>query len=475
MGVRVRFAPSPTGFFSLGNARTALFNWLFARHEGGEFLLRIEDTDKERSTKEFEEDVIAGLRWIGLDWDGSITRQSERLDLYEKYLRQLVAERKAYHCFCTEEELEAEYQGFLSQGLIPKYSGKCSHLKEEEVQTKLKSGLPSVIRIVMPSKTAVFNDIIRGKIEFKTELFGDIIIAKGFRSPLYNFAAVVDDFEMQVTDVIRGEDHLSNTPKQMIIQEALGFPSVHYAHLPLILGPDRKKLSKRYAAASINDFRREGYIPEAMVNFLALLGWHPERDREVLSRAEIVSEFSLKRVQKASAVYNEEKLNWLNANYLKNMDANKFIEVLKPFVPGEWLLEKDLLHRALPLVRERITKLSEFSGLADYFFSVPEYAKELLIWKEGTLERTTESLREIAESLEKISARQFNKEAVQSALDPLTLKFGRGEVYWPLRAALSGRVASPGPLELTEAFGKTETLSRIMLALEKIKSSESMV
>lgn len=475
MGVRVRFAPSPTGFFSLGNARTALFNWLFARHEGGEFFVRVEDTDKERSTKEFEEDMLSGLRWLGLDWDNGLTRQSERLDFYEKYLNQLLAEKKAYRCFCTEEELEAEYQGFLSQGLVPKYSGKCRRLSESDIKAKLESGVSSVIRIAMPDKTAVFNDLIRGKIEFKTELFGDIIIAKGLREPLYNFAAVVDDYEMKITHVIRGEDHLSNTPKQMMIQEALGFESVHYAHLPLILGPDRKKLSKRYSAASVNDYRREGYVPQAVFNFLALLGWHPERDREVLSRDELMHEFSLKRVQKSSAIFNEEKLNWLNAHYLKNMDAGEFIESLRAFVPEKWIEDKDFLRKVLLIVRERVTKLGDFSELAEYFFSAPEYQKELLVWKDGTLEKTAESLRAVSEKIEAIPAKQFNKESIQSAIDPLASEFGRGDVYWPLRAALSGRDASPGPMELAEVFGKTETLSRIARALEKIKSSGSMV
>ncbi|MEK7542763.1 MAG: glutamate--tRNA ligase [Patescibacteria group bacterium] len=475
MGVRVRFAPSPTGFFSLGNARTALFNWLFARHEGGEFLLRIEDTDKERSTKEFEEDVLAGLRWIGLNWDGGITRQSERLNLYEKYLKKLLLEHKAYHCFCTQEELEAEYQGFLSQGLIPKYSGKCKYLSADEAKQKLDSGTKSVIRIMMPEKTVSFPDIIRGKVEFKTELFGDIIIAKGLTIPLYNFSVVVDDYESNITHVIRGEDHLSNTPKQMMIQETLGFPPVHYAHLPLILGPDRKKLSKRYAATSLNEFKREGYVPEAMINFLALLGWHPERDREVLSCDELISEFSLKRVQKASAVFNEEKLNWLNSHYLKNMNTNNFIEALKPFVPGEWLDKKDTLKKALPLVCERIGKLAEFKTEGEYFFKQPEYKKEILCWKETSFEQTAKNLNDILEKIKEISAKPFTKKLVHDAISPLSDSRGRGEIFWPFRVALSGREASPGPTEISEVLGKTETLNRISLALQKIETSGAMV
>lgn len=475
MGVRVRFAPSPTGFFSLGNARTALFNWLFARHEGGEFLVRIEDTDKERSTKEYEEDILSGLRFLGLAWDGELTRQSERLGIYEKYLSQLIEEKKAYYCFCTEEELAAEHEALLSQGVVPVYSGRCRRLSPEETEKKLKEGTPSVIRFTMPRKTISFTDIIRGKVEFKTELLGDIIIAKSLREPLYNFANAIDDHEMGITHVIRGEDHLSNTPKQIAVQEALGFEKVHYAHLPLILGPDKKKLSKRYAAASIGDYKRAGFVSGALVNFLALLGWHPEKDREVLSREELIAEFKLERAQKGGAVFNEEKLRWLNAHYLKTMDAKAFLEAAKPFMPEEWGKDREKLMRALPLVRERITAFGEFKTESEYFFMAPEYPRERLAWKEMTLEEAGERLAAAETALEKIPAQSFKKEEVQDALAPLTDEFGRGEVYWPLRVALSGKEASPGPLELAEALGKTETIARISRAIEKIHLANSMI
>jgi len=453
--VRVRFAPSPTGPFSFGNARTALFNWLFARHNKGEFLLRIEDTDKERSRKEYEIQIIESLRWLGLDWDGEIYRQSERKNIYRRYLEYLLEKGFAYYCSCKPEDLELERQAQLAQGLAPRYSGRCRNLKNKE----------GVIRFKMPETEISVNDLIRGKISFKTNLIGDIVIAKSLEEPLYNFAVVIDDFEMKITHVIRGEDHLPNTPKQIILQKALDLPTVQYAHLPLILGPNKKKLSKRHLEKSFLDYRNEGYVPAAILNFLVLLGWHPVKDREIVSLEEMLEEFSLERVQKGGAVFNPDKLDWLNAYYLRTMETKKLFELIKPFIPAVWLQKPEVIEKALEIERERMKKLSDFSKLASFLFDLPEYPTKLLIWKETKPIIILENLKKVLPVLIKEDSKENIKEAIMS----LANKLGRGEVLWPLRVALSGQEASPGPFEIIEVIGKEESIRRLNIAIDKLK------
>lgn len=467
MDIRVRFAPSPTGPFSLGNARTALFNWLFAKHEGGKFLLRIEDTDRERSKKKYGKEILDGLKWLGLDWDEKILRQSERGKIYKKYLSRLIKQDRAYWCFCAPEELELERQAQLSQGLAPKYGGKCRSLSNGEVKKLLKIK-PAVVRFKAPETNIDFSDVIRGKVEFNGALIGDIIIAKGLEEPLYNFAAVVDDFEMQISHVIRGEDHLSNTPKQILLQEALGFLHPIYAHLPLILGPDRKKLSKRYLDRSLLDYRKEGYLSEAVLNFLVLLGWHPANDREVLGVEEMIKEFSLKRAQKAGAIFNPEKLDWLNAYYLRGLDAEAFLKNVKEFLPAEWSKDKEFLQKIIAIEKERIKKISDFPVLARFFFELPDYPKALLTWKNSSPSDAKENLEELLLALKEIPAKKFARGEVEKLIIPLAEKRGRGEVLWPLRVALSGKDASPGPFEMLDIFGKEESLKRIRAAIKKL-------
>lgn len=470
MPVKVRFAPSPTGYLNLGNARTALFNWLFAKHEGGKFLLRIEDTDKERSKKEYEESIIEGLQWLGLTWDGVIERQSDRLPVYEKYLERLLEESKAYFCFCTPEELEAERQAQLSQGIQPKYSGRCGTIPRDIAAERVKSE-KHVIRFRMPSHTVSFTDLIRGKVTFDLDLIGDIIIAKGLKEPLYNFAVVVDDEEMEITHVIRGEDHISNTPKQVAMQGALGFKTPIYAHLPLILGPDRKKLSKRYLDASLKDFRAQGYLPEAFVNFMALLGWHPTVDKEVVSVSEMIGDFSFKKVQKGGAVFNPEKLEWLNASYIKNLPPDVLTERMKEFIPAAWLKEKEKLKNVLEIEKERLKHLSDFEKLGEFFFELPEYDPSLLIWRGSSKAVAADNLSFLANVVRGIPNHElWSKEAVEKYVMSVAEKRGRGEVLWPLRVALSGREASPGPVEILYILGKEESLARIETALKKLGS-----
>ncbi|TSC51828.1 MAG: nondiscriminating glutamyl-tRNA synthetase [Parcubacteria group bacterium LiPW_41] len=460
MSVRVRFAPSPTGFLHIGGVRTALFNWLFAKKEGGKFILRIEDTDKERSEKRFEDDIIKNLEWFGIYSDEPIWRQSERTETYKNYLLKLIEEGKAYCCTCSEEDLEAEYQAQMSQGLVPKYSGRCRS-RAKDIEEQKKMALSSVIRIKMPEETVVFNDVIRGKVSFETKLFGDIIIAKNLLEPLYNFAVVIDDHETKITHVIRGEEHLPNTPKQVVIQDLLGFPHVQYGHLPLILDANKKKLSKRFIQDALNKYREEGYLPSAVLNFLVLLGWHPENDREILTVEEMKKEFSLKRVQKAGAVYNTEKLDWLNAMHIRMVPLPDLVEQVLTFIPEEWKSNKEKLSRAVELARERMKKLSDFRIEARPFFEIISYDSQLLMWKDLPLSESKKHLEEILTILRKggDSATQIMEYAT---------KEGKGNVLWPLRVALSGLQNSPGPIELLTVLGSSEAEKRIEIAIQKI-------
>ncbi len=466
MAVRVRFAPSPTGPFSLGNARTALFNWLFARHDGGQFLLRIEDTDKERSKKEYEKILLDGLKWLGLDWDEEPWRQSERLAVYKKYLGKLLENGQAYYCFCTPEELEAERQALLSQGLPPKYGGRCRTIPPAEAKERMKKQ-PAVIRFKMPEKEAAFTDLVRGRVSFDLGLIGDVVIAKDLNSPLYNFAVVVDDYEMAITHVIRGEDHLSNTPKQIAIAEALGIEPPHYAHLPLILGPDHKKLSKRFLETSLLDYRDQGYLKEAFLNFMALMGWHPEEDREVVSVEEMINEFSFKRVSKAGAVFNPTKLEWLNAEYLKKLSPETLAEAAAPFLPEKWRQDKVFLAKVLGVEKERARLLTDFKNLAGFFFELPEYEAQKLIWRDTPAAAILDNLRFVLDVLAKVPPGD-GKDVIENYLMTVAEKRGRGEVLWPLRVALSGLDASPGPAEIIAVLGPEESTRRINVAIEKL-------
>ena len=473
--IRVRFAPSPTGPLHIGGARTALFNWLFARNQGGEFILRIEDTDIERSKKEYENGIIEGLKWLGFNWDEGPYRQSERLDIYEKYLQKLLNEGRAYYCFCSKEELEADRQAMLSQGIAPRYSGKCKRFSLEESKAKIKEGekqkdLPPVIRFKMPSKEIEFNDLIRGKIKFNAELIGDIVIAKNLREPLYNFSVVVYDYEMKISHVIRGEDHLANTPKQIALQEALSLESVKYANLPLILTPERRKMSKRYLDVDLENYRQNGYLTEAIVNFTALLGWHPSDEREIFSLEELTKEFDIKRVQKSGAVFNIDKLDWLNSQYIKKMDVSELALEIKSFIPLSWQTDEMLLIKAIKVEKERIKTLAEFKDLAGFFFELPNYDAKLLIWRETSSEKTVENLKILANELDKIDEISFNKVSSGKIIMPFTENYGVGDLLWPLRMALSGKQASPGPFEILEVLGKKESLERIKIAINKLKN-----
>lgn len=475
MKIRTRFAPSPTGPLHMGGVRTALFNYLFAKKEGGDFILRIEDTDKERSKKEWEEDITENLAWLGLKWE-EFYRQSERTEMYAKYLTQLVEQGRAYYCFCTPEELEAQRSHQMSLGEVPRYIGRCKTLSQGEQQQYLKEGKPAVIRFIVESKIVTFQDLIRGPIKFDTTLMGDIVIAKDMRSPLYNFSVVIDDFDMDITHVIRGEDHIPNTPKQILLQEALDFPRPQYAHAPLLLGEDRTKLSKRHGDISVRKFREEGYLPEAVINFLVLLGWNPGTDREIFSLSQLIKEFSLERIQKGGAVFNISRLDWINGFYIRIKSLQGLTELCIPYLISKGLVSNETidvqaLSTIVALYRERLKKLSEIAELADFFFKQHlEYAKELLYWKDATDKQIKENFGKLEQIISSIGEGEWTKEKLQEQIMPEAEKEkDRGYMLWPFRVALSGKKASAGPFEIAEVLGKEKTLQRIQQAKHMLK------
>ena len=447
--VRTRFAPSPTGPLHVGSARTALFNFLFARHEGGSFIVRIEDTDRERSKPEFEKDIRDSLSWLGLEADESFV-QSERKETHKKFLSELLEKNLAY----VSEEKETE-------------EGKRG----------------DVIRFRNPGTNIVFNDVIRGTISMDPSDLGDFVIAKDLESPLYHFAVVVDDAESRISHVIRGEDMISNTPRQILIQEALGFPRPVYAHIPLILAPDRTKLSKRHGAVSLDEYRNLGYLREALINYLALLGWNPGDNREIFSLQELIKEFSLERIQRSGAVFDIEKLNWMNKYYiaksfdLKNHPPQKFAEALESYMDANLVRlqneHRETFQKILPLIQERIHTLGEVrelgeSGEFEYFFKAPSPSQDLLLQKgETDIDATQSHLKKITTLLEKLSEDDFeNPERIKNALWGYATEAGRGSVLWPFRVALSGREKSADPFFIASVLGKKETLERIRSTLQ---------
>ncbi|TSC73391.1 MAG: glutamyl-tRNA synthetase [Parcubacteria group bacterium Gr01-1014_70] len=455
--VRARLAPSPTGWLHVGNARTALFNFLFARRNKGILVLRIEDTDRERSRNEFEDDIQKQLAWLGIQWD-EFYRQSERMELHTKQLTQLLNDKKAFYCAHTKEELETKHTQQVANKEIPRHV--CSHRDEGR-----ESGIIRFRNDVIGE--LLFEDSIRGRISFRAELLGDFSLARDISSPLYNFVVVVDDADMHITHIIRGEDHISNTPKQMLIQRALGVSMPLYAHLPLLLGSDKSKLSKRHGDTAVRDYREAGYLPEAVDNFLALLGWNPGTNQEMFTMNELIDIFSLEKVQKAGAVFNEEKLQWINRSYIQKLSPNECAAKLAPFVEkagGD--VSSEVLRRIAIVEQERISILSDIIGHVPLYTQQPAYDKELLPWKDQSYEEVKDRLTDVRNILCDISADEFtNIKQLQEALDPYTIIHTKGNVLWPLRAALSGKKESPSPFEIMYVIGKEETLRRLDYAL----------
>lgn len=486
--IRVRFAPSPTGLFHIGNARTALINWLYARSKSGKFILRIEDTDKERSKFEFLVDIIDGLSWLGLDWDEGPERadglgpykQSERFPIYKEYADKLIQDEKAYYCYCTAEELIKEREEQNQRKEAPKYSGKCRNLKEEDLKKYKSEGRKPSIRFIVEPKKVEFKDLIKGKVEFDSALFGDFVIMKSDGIPTFIFAGIIDDYLMKISHAIRGEDHLSNTPRQILLAEAMNITAPEFGHLPMILNPDKTKLSKRKNPTSLTrDFRDKGYLPEAMVNFMVLLGWSPtdrkkegdnvKDNEEIWKLKDLINEFYLSDVGKSPAIFDSAKLDFLNGFYIRKLSVGELAKAAEPFlVKANFHKGKDKLIAALSLVQDRAKTLAEIPELIEFFFKAPGDYQDILISQGSTKEKTKLALQESIKYLKEEN--DFGRDSLEQLLRAMAAKnnLSAGEVLWPIRVALSGKKASPGTFELLAAFGKDESLLRINKALDMI-------
>ena len=489
--IRVRIPPSPTGLLHIGTARTALYNFLFARHNKGQMVFRVEDTDKERSKKEYEENIASGLKKLGIIGDEGVGlggeygpyRQSERTEIYKKYLQRLLDEDKAYYCFCTKDRLEQMRAEQQAKHAPPRYDGKCSSLDPDESTKRVMAGEPAIIRLRVPADEDLrFNDIVRGETVIMSKELDDFVIARKIDDPLYNFTVVIDDYTMKISHVIRGEDHIPNTPKQILIYRAFDWKLPEFAHLPLILNEDKSKLSKRKNKVSVDDFLDEGYLPEALINFLALIGWNTSDEQEIFSMEELIEKFSLDRVHKGGAVFDIKKLDWINGEYIKNgikNDVDGFFEKLKPFIKGRLPADEDKLIKQIlldPDFEGRFKRLSEIPEALSLFFSdVQDYPLELIMFAKFSI--TDEILKKVMEKTKSVigdmewnkgdnsKSNELSDKMIQIVKD-LGLK--NGQVLWPIRVALSGMEKSPNFATLMVYMGKEETLKRLNFALDKI-------
>lgn len=473
---RVRFAPSPTGELHVGNARTALFNWMFARHEGGRFILRIEDTDESRSSLSYQTNLLTDLKWLGLNWDEGPDeggdfgpyRQSERLDLYTNHLRKLIDADMVYPCYCTEEELEEERQTLILSKRMPRYMGRCRNLTKSERQKRQEDGRKPSWRFRVPQATIEFNDLIRGTVKFESEAMGDFIIVRSNGMPAYNFAVVIDDHLMAITHVIRGEDHLSNTALQMMLYRAFGFDPPVFAHHCLILGRDHTKLSKRHGSVSVGEFRKRGFLPEALINYLGLLGSSFAGGQEVLSRKEMMEAFALSRASRSGAVFDEDKLRWLNAIYLRNCPSDDLLKKLDPFlredgyIPDEF--DPEWLKTVIETTKDEMVTLADAGSHMDLFFdnrfNVTPEAMTLLD------SHTGRKVIQVFDDFLK-NATGSSQEIYVSAMKHTREKSGlKGkDLFMPVRAALTGRVHGPELDRVFAILGRERAQARLKQAL----------
>lgn len=477
--IRVRIAPSPTGMLHIGTTRTALFNYLFARHHGGTYVLRMEDTDTERSKAEYTQNIIKGFQNLGLNWDegpdtggayGPYT-QSERTHLYTEALQSLITKQSAYPCFCTPDDLQQEKELAERNKSTYIYSGKCRQLSAEECQHRIKQGTPHVYRLKTPSKSIIFEDLVRGEIEFHSSTIGDFIIAKGLSQPIYNFAVVVDDVGMKITHVLRGEDHISNTPKQILIYEALGYEPPLFGHTAMMLAPDRSKLSKRHGATSISDYLQMGVLKEALINYLALLGWSPPEGQEILSLEELISHFSLDKVTKSGAIFDIEKLKWVNGQWIRRMSPEELLHHSRPFLTAFDLdsYSDDWLKDALNLVSEKVNLLTDLPDQLDFLLLSTLDYKEEGVKKAFQMPSASDVLTHLKAQVE--ASPDWQLEQMSSIFETLKneLDYKMKQIMWPIRAALSGRTFGPDLQKSMVLLGKERVLSRIDHALNELE------
>lgn len=483
--VRVRFAPSPTGYLHIGGARTALFNWLFARKMGGKLILRIEDTDLARLKEDSVSQILTSLKWLGLDWDEGPEKggpcgpyyQSERFDLYKKYCDQLLEEGKAYYCFCTPEELEAEREKQRLAKQPFRYARTCREIPLEEAKARIAAGAKPSVRIKIPKEgNVVVHDLIHGDVTFNMDQYDDFVIMKSNGIPTYNFAVVVDDHLMGMTHVMRAEEHLSNTPKQLLVYEALGWEPPKFGHMSMILAPDRSKLSKRHGATSVEEFRSQGYVAPAIVNYLTLLGWGPGDEREIFGLEETVKLFELEQMSKKAAVYDTKKLTWMNGQYLSELPLEAILPEVKPFfvkaglVDEAWLAaNEDYFAKLIDTVRVRVKTLQEVVDASTYFFQEVEAYDEKGVAKHFKPE-AVELLTKCKEAL--AADEVFDLATTEAIYNKIAEENGLalGKVIHPTRLALTGRTVSPGMFDVMVLLGKEKTLARLDAAINYIKT-----
>jgi len=466
--IRVRFAPSPTGALHIGGVRTALFNWLFARHHGGKFILRLEDTDQTRSTDESIQIILDGMKWIGLDWDEGPFRQTERMDIYREHVGRLLKEGKAYYCYCTPEELEARRKEAMAAGRPPKYDRKCMSLK-----APIEGRTPAVRFLSADQGQTIVRDLIRGAVTFENQQLDDLIIQRSDGFPTYNFAVVVDDVTMNISHVIRGDDHLNNTPRQIQLYQALGYEPPQFAHLPMILGSDKTKLSKRHGATAVTEYIDLGYLPEALVNYLSRLGWS-SGDQEIFSPRELIEKFSLDSVGKAPSVFNPEKLLWLNHHYIQQADADRLAGLTLNLLKKDGLVkegaepDREWMKKLVKILTERSHTLVEMKTGA-----IPFIVEELAMDEKARAKHLTPDaaplLAELAEKLKTVEP--FTHAEIEKAFNDIVAAKGvkLGKLAQPVRVALTGGTVSPGIHDVLEVMGKDKTIKRIEAAVAGIK------
>jgi len=478
--VRVRFAPSPTGPFHIGGARSALFNYLFARKMGGKMILRIEDTDLVRSSRESEENIKTALKWLGIEWDEGIDvggpngpyRQTERLDIYRKYTEQLLKEGKAYYCYCTDEELETERQDLLAKGEMPRYMGRCRNLTEEQLAKYKEEGRKPTVRFRVPAnRQIVVHDLVRGDVVFESNGIGDFVIVKSDGIPTYNYAVVIDDYLMKINYVIRAEEHLSNTPRQCLLYDAFDFKKPTFGHISLILGKDHTKMSKRHGATSVDQYRQLGYLPAGINNFLALMGWAPNSEQEIFSIEELIREFSMEHVAKNPAVFDIDKLNFINQHYMRQLNEEEFFEMAKPHMKAAGYLNDKESDQRLSWLKKVVWTSHDH---VCYGAQIPEYVK-MYFTESVTMENneTAAILRSLtaphvlhafAEELEKVELSGSSVKEIFKAVQKSTGLKGK-DVFMPVRVALTGNQHGPELAEIIPLFGKEKCLARVQAVL----------
>ncbi|MFA7653590.1 MAG: glutamate--tRNA ligase [Candidatus Magasanikbacteria bacterium] len=523
--IRTRFAPSPTGYLHIGGLRTALYAYLYAKKHGGQFLLRIEDTDRERFVEDGVKNILNSLVWAGLVPDEGVVLkksadnvilsghpkgtpsgkdllspesqkdssaapqndncvaqvgkrgpyiQSERLEIYQKYAQELLDRGHAYYCFCSSERL-MELREKQQKNKIPTgYDGLCAGIDPQEAKKRIAGGEKHVIRMKMPKfGETVFNDLIRGEIRIKNELVDDQVIIKSDGFPTYHLAVVVDDHLMGITVASRGEEWISSTPKHLQLYKYFGWQPPEFAHLPLLLNFDKSKLSKRQGDVAVEDYIKKGYLPEAVINFVAFLGWNPGDNRELFTLEDLIKEFDFAKVNKSGAVFNLEKLDWFNKEYIKRLPLENLVERVVPFFKTSKLtINNEQLTKALPLERERVATLAELPKALAFVFELPEYDSSLLVWKKSNMETVTKVLPGLEELLNTFSVQSWNKSDLEIKIGEWIKEnnYNNGEILWPLRVALSGQDKSPGPFEIAEVLKKDETINRIKIAIKKLIS-----